>query len=164
MSHCGSCTACCRIFAIPEIDNKPAGQWCQHCAVGVGCRVYQQRPKVCVDFKCLWLLSREREDPGEHFPEMLRPDQCKVVFSASTNENIMAATTMPGSPDAWQRKPVRKLIGTLVRAGYRVVVGQPASTDRIMFDHRGQRDVKMTPPDQDGMQYNIPTKGADDDR
>ena len=164
MSHCGSCTACCRIFAIPEIDNKPAGQWCQHCAVGVGCKIYEQRPLVCAEFKCLWLQSREREDTRDHFADELRPDRCKVVFSPATNESVMAATTMPGAPNAWQRKPVRALIHKLVRAGYHVVVGQPAATNRIMFDHRGQHDVEMTEPDENGIQWNVPTKGADNDR
>lgn len=151
---CGSCTACCRVYAIPALD-KPAGKWCQHCAIGNGCRIYEERPALCVDFKCLWLQSQSREDKRERLPDELRPDRCKVVFSPSTNPDIMAAITMPGAPLAWQREPVRGLIETMVTNDYRVVVGPPASTRKIMITHRGEREVEMTEPDENGMQWSV---------
>ena len=64
-NHCGTCTACCRVFAIPAL-NKPAGQWCQHCDIGVGCKIYNSRPQTCVEYECLWLQSQKRDDPREH--------------------------------------------------------------------------------------------------
>jgi uncharacterized protein len=158
-NHCGECNACCRVFEIPEI-NKPAGKWCEHCAISKGCTIYEDRPSMCVEFECLWLLSQRRMDPHEQLGPELRPDRCKVVFSPSTNDQIMAATTMPGSPDAWRKPKVRALISTLVKGGGAVVAGSPRSTRRVMIDVNGPREVYMTEPDENGMQWNIPTNGA----
>lgn len=152
--ECGSCTACCRVYAIPTL-NKPAGPWCQHCAIGEGCKIYEERPALCADFKCLWLQSRTREDRREHMPDELRPDRCKVVFSPTTNEAIMSAVTMPGAPLAWQRGPVRDVIGKMIASRMRVVIGPPASIRKTMLDERGEREVEMTEPDENGMQWSV---------
>ena len=154
MNHCGTCTACCRVFAIPEI-KKAAGVWCKSCTVGVGCQIYEQRPKPCVEFECLYLQARTRDDIRDHLPDELRPDRCKVVFHPTTDPEVMAATTMPDSPDAWRRKPVKKLIDRMVAAGYRVAVGGPASATRTLITSTGERTQRMTPPDENGMQFNI---------
>ena len=156
MNHCGECTACCRVFAIAEMPEKKAGDWCKHCAVGKGCKVYDERPRTCEEFSCLWLMSQKRSDPRERLAPELRPDRSKVVFSPSTDETIMAATLMPNAPAAHHRRDVQALIGTMVRNGVRVVVGTPAATTRIMFDRDGSHEVYMTEPDEDGMQWNIP--------
>ena len=156
MNHCGECTACCRVFAIAEMPEKKAGDWCQHCAVGKGCKVYAERPPTCVQFECLWLLSQKRSDPRERLAPELRPDRSKVVFSPSTDPSIMAATLMPNAPAAHHRRDVQALIGTMVRNGMRVVVGTPAATTRMMFDQQGNHEVYMTEPDDDGMQWSIP--------
>ena len=156
-NHCGTCTACCRVFEVPEVKSK-AGDWCQHCNIGKGCNIYDARPKTCRDFECLWLMSQSRTDPREVLPPELRPDRCKVVFSPSTNENIMAATILPGSSAAMDRKSVLSLIHTLVNGGGNVVVGLPRSTERTMFTPQGAHTVYMTEPDEDGMQWNIATK------
>jgi len=157
MNHCGSCTACCRVFDIAELQ-KPAGKWCDHCAIGSGCTIYEARPKACVEFECLFLLSQKRDDAREHLPLSLRPDKCKVVFAPSTNENVVAALTMPGAPLAWERKDVRALIDTLVNGpgNFAVVAGAPGALRRTLIDRDGQREVRMTPPDENGMQFNIP--------
>ena len=154
-NKCGSCTACCRIFDIPEL-SKPAGKWCEHCEIGRGCQIYDSRPSVCKQFECFWLLSQEREDPRERLEAELRPDKCKVVFSPSTNDHIMAATTMPGSPMAWQHPGVLTLIKRFTKGGMRVVVGAPRSTVRRMFGPDGVHEVHMTEPDDNGVQWNIP--------
>lgn len=156
-NHCGTCTACCRVFDIPQLE-KPAGEWCHNCAIGKGCKVYETRPTVCVEFECLWLQSQQRSDPGEALPLALRPDKCKVVFGPSTDPNVMAALTMPGTPTAWRRKDVRALIDLLVRNNndYAVVCGAPRSTRRTHISRNGEKEVRMTEPDSDGIQWSIP--------
>jgi hypothetical protein len=141
------------VYAIPSLD-KPAGVWCKHCAVGVGCKIYEQRPALCVDFKCLWLQSQERE-LDERQPLELRPDKCKVVFSPTTKDGLFAAMVMPGSPDAWRKGPAARLIALMIKNGLRVVAGLPASTTKVMIDQYGERDVKLTEPDENGMQWSI---------
>jgi hypothetical protein len=78
-----------------------------------------------------------------------------VVFSPTTNPDIMSAITMPGAPLAWQREPVREVIGKMIASGMRVVVGPPASTRKTMVDKRGEREVEMTEPDETGMQWSV---------
>lgn len=146
---CGTCTACCRVFAIPEF-KKPAGKWCQHCSIGVGCTVYQHRPRVCVDFSCVWLEAQLR---GVGLPEEARPDNCKVVFSPTTKEGLIAGTVMPGYPDAWRKGAARRMIDRMLSGGMSVVVGLPASTHRVMIDRYGEREVEMSEPDENGMQW-----------
>ena len=58
-NRCGSCTMCCRVFAISEFD-KPADKWCKHCAMGKGCTIYETRPERCQTYECLWLQSQNR--------------------------------------------------------------------------------------------------------
>lgn len=159
-NHCGTCTACCRVFAIAEMPKKKAGQWCEHCAIGKGCKVYDDRPETCRTFECLWLLSQGREDPREQLPPDMRPDRCKVVFSPSTDPSIMAGTVLPGANDPLKHNGVRSLIGDLTRNGMRVVVGLPAATRRTMYDRNGLHEVRMTEPDENGMQWNIPERNS----
>ena len=154
-NHCGTCTACCRVFDIPEL-KKPAGTWCQHCAIGKGCKVYDDRPQMCREFECLWLMSQKRPDPREHMKPGMRPDKCKVVFSPSTDPSIMAGTVMPGANDPMKHQGVRNAVENLVRNGARVVMGFPLSTTRRMYDRDGSHIVHMTEPDSQGIQWNIP--------
>lgn len=158
-NHCGTCTACCRVYAIPEFA-KPAGPWCKHCDVGKGCKIYDSRPERCVGFECLWLAS-QKQNVTAALPPELRPDKCKVVFAPSTNEQIMTAITMPGRPDAWRAKPVTWLIERLNRAGLSVAVG-PTDADAqtvIKPDGREYR-VRLSPPDKDGMRWSIQERHA----
>lgn len=147
---CGTCTACCRVFSIPKLD-KPAGKWCEHCAIGVGCKIYDNRPDTCIDFKCMWLESFEH---GFGFTEEMRPDRCKVVFGATTNPFIISATTMHAADDSWRKGPARVIIDQIISSGMRVVVGSPTSLTKIMVDKSGEYEVEMTEPDENGIQWN----------
>ena len=151
-NHCGSCTACCKVYAIPE-TKKRAGEWCGDCAIGKGCKIYATRPKSCVDFECLWLQSQSREHPHERLAPELRPDRSKVVLAPSTNPNIMGATTMPGSPDAWKRPAMHALLASFVKAGIGISIGPPSALRHLVWTRKGLREVEMTPPDENGMQW-----------
>jgi len=59
---CGDCNLCCKL---PSFDSgmfeknnihvfKKDYTWCKHCEIGVGCKIYSQRPSACRDFSCLW--------------------------------------------------------------------------------------------------------------
>ena len=64
---CGTCTMCCKVYRIP-ILNKQEGKWCAHCAIGSGCRIYEDRPEQCRSFVCLWL--QDVTMPPEWKPEI----------------------------------------------------------------------------------------------
>lgn len=70
-TSCGDCTACCRIFAIAEI-NKPQHVTCKHLC-GTLCEIYEKRPRECAEYFCGWrqglITGIER-----------RPDKWGVVF------------------------------------------------------------------------------------
>jgi hypothetical protein len=123
---CGSCTACCRVYAIREL-NKPTGTWCQHCAIGKGCKIYAERPKPCVEFACEWLHSQTGEGititingtAAGPMPLEMRPDRCKVVFGF-LSDDLMSAKLMPGS-----------------------LVGLPGAMIRTLIDRYGEYEVEM---------------------
>lgn len=78
--ECGSCSLCCFLPRIEEL-NKPPNKWCQHCNPGPkGCTVYNNRPAdVCNVYECGWLQDRK----GEVFPDQMRPDLSHVLFAPS---------------------------------------------------------------------------------
>ena len=53
--NCGNCNMCCKL---PEINfkelKKKSFEWCKHCEIGVGCKIYDTRPKGCRKFYCFW--------------------------------------------------------------------------------------------------------------
>jgi hypothetical protein len=52
---CESCTVCCNIYAIPEI-NKTEYEHCKHCDVGKGCNIQEAKPKQCSQYYCGWRI------------------------------------------------------------------------------------------------------------
>jgi len=50
---CDGCTLCCKLPALPALQ-KEAYEWCKHCDVGVGCKIYKDRPLDCQAFECFW--------------------------------------------------------------------------------------------------------------
>ena len=108
MLGCGDCTMCCKLVGVQELD-KPRDTWCEHCEIGKGCSIYEDRPQSCDDFECLWLQSQSKSDPmGEH----LRPDRCKVVLGATTKGNVQAFVD-PGRADAYKTGAMGRLLGAM---------------------------------------------------
>jgi len=113
-NHCGECTACCFTLYIDDGPfKKPSNTWCNNCADGFGCKVYQQRPKACRSFKCEWLLSQERNDK---MIAALRPDRCGAIFTSDRTNHDPLIIECHGTPDqhAWA------WINEMQRVGYKV--------------------------------------------
>lgn len=70
--ECGECTLCCKVLPVGELKS-PAGEYCKHCTIGVGCSIYSQRPKVCRDFLCSYAQV-------SNVSIELRPDKCGAIF------------------------------------------------------------------------------------
>lgn len=73
---CGSCTACCEALAIQlPWGDKPQYKPCEKLKQGSNkaCGVYDERPEVCVRFRCLWL-----EGLGDNKD---RPDKSGLVLN-----------------------------------------------------------------------------------
>ena len=60
---CGDCNMCCKLPNINKtyfkdtIFKKDSFEWCKHCEIGVGCKVYKDRPKTCKDYQCTFLCG-----------------------------------------------------------------------------------------------------------
>jgi hypothetical protein len=94
---CGSCSLCCKVMAIPEVES-PAGEWCRHCRPGNGCGLYPNWPPVCRDFFCMWQFTAEI---GPHW----YPAKSKMVLCSELNGARIAAHVDKNFPGAWRRSP-----------------------------------------------------------
>lgn len=83
---CGGCTACCKT---PDIDTpdfkKPLGIWCEHCNIGRGCKIYENRPLPCRTFVCQWLLGTGSEAE--------RPDRAGFMLDFVSKGGIAEVNT-----------------------------------------------------------------------
>jgi hypothetical protein len=113
---CGSCTVCCKLISVKEL-NKPAGTPCQHCNIGRGCAIYQDRPHSCRAWSCGWLVTPDMRDE-------YRPDRCGFVLMAPlTNGKALQLSV------DWKRireKPrlkntMQKFVDAVTRSGTSVV-------------------------------------------
>ena len=94
---CGTCTMCCKVYRIP-ILNKQEGKWCTHCAIGSGCRIYEDRPEQCRSFVCLWLQDMT-------MPPEWKPEISKMVLSIYPTTGFIYVQVDPGTPFAWRKEP-----------------------------------------------------------
>jgi uncharacterized protein len=109
---CGTCTMCCKIMGVPDMEPEPkqAHKWCQHCLIGKGCGIYDARPSSCREFECLWL----KDTRGIFKPED-RPDKTGVVLQVVAQGVI--AQCEPSRPTAWRGEKVLPYLKGLARGG-----------------------------------------------
>jgi hypothetical protein len=127
--ECGGCTACCKVLKIdvPEL-KKFAAVLCDHCVLGVGCRIYEERPKVCQGWYCGWRRLR-------YLNEDWRPDRCGVLIDIVGGEGQGIPAGFPqvalkfdviDSPRVLEWDPLLKFIGSEIQHGRPVFLGIPA--------------------------------------
>jgi hypothetical protein len=109
-NHCGTCTLCCKALGIEELD-KPPEQWCSHCHIGHGCKVYATRPASCNTYECVWLTCKNN---GNDIPDELRPDRCHTIIDYQGQEKIHHVRCDPHRTDAWRNPKVQALIKSLL--------------------------------------------------
>jgi len=74
--ECGSCSACCTVLGVHEIE-KGIYDTCRHVCES-GCAIHAERPGSCRSFECQWLRGVLEVDGG--IDAQLRPDVCGVIF------------------------------------------------------------------------------------
>jgi hypothetical protein len=94
---CGPCTLCCKLLFVEAI-HKPVNKWCQHCAIGRGCGVYETRPEECRDFYCGFMTL-------PHLGEEWRPSNSKLIVCVETGGNSIFVNVDPTRPDVWKSEP-----------------------------------------------------------
>jgi hypothetical protein len=117
---CGTCTLCCRLLPVRELE-KPRDRWCSHCVKESGCGIYDERPRGCREWSCLWL-----QRPGD-LPEHLRPDRCKVIVDVTKtgDPQHFMLWVHPDYPDAYKAPEFQRLMQIARDAGLHtyIVVG-----------------------------------------
>jgi hypothetical protein len=95
--------------------KKPANVWCQHCEIGVGCKIHGEHPPTCKAFECLWLID-------EHWPDSVKPDQSHVVMSATLDGERLVANVDATRPNAYKTGEMGRLLYKVSQAIDVVVV------------------------------------------
>jgi hypothetical protein len=94
---CAACTLCCTVLTIATL-NKPANTPCPHCALNIGCTIYDARPAECGAFHCAWLFVPDID-------EKWRPAESGMVLHFDDAMGRMQVHVDPDRPDAWRREP-----------------------------------------------------------
>ena len=127
---CAGCTMCCRIFGIPELQ-KPRHQWCSHCEIGVGCKIYDERPASCREFVCGYLV-----DGG--VPEHWKPSKSRMVLTSEDSGRRLVIHVDTSRPDAWKKAPyyaeIKRLAATAARNRRQVIVWQGENAIAVLPD------------------------------
>lgn len=122
---CGTCTLCCKVMGIPEIKKRPWEQ-CPHVGPvngGMGCTIYEDRPRSCRQFICGWLL-----DPNMG-PD-LKPEVCHVLTYQRVGQHIVANCDSD-YPDAWRKPNVLQFLHRLAHYNapkFKVIVMEKGRT------------------------------------
>lgn len=127
---CGSCTLCCELLPIPEI-KKPASVLCSNCTINKGCNIYNNRPKSCKNFDCLYLQSDDMDIS-------LRPNECGVMFEKVTTK-IYFGTESSKNAGSWKDLNVFNYIKSLNDEGITVVISSFTNTPTEFFLAEGHK-------------------------
>lgn len=109
--ECGDCTLCCKLLGVKEL-NKPAHEWCKHCDIGKGCRIYTQRPNECQNFTCMWWAGMT--------PEELKPDKVHAVFTMTGDK--ITVDVDKHRKDVIEKGVVKEYVDLLLKNGKRVEI------------------------------------------
>lgn len=115
---CGSCTLCCKVFPVPELE-KAAGKWCKHIEHGLGCGIHESRPPVCRGFFCQWVLNPV-------FGPEWKPERSKFVMTNYQGSESLMVMVDPNFPGAWRNEPyltgLRATAEAAMKQGEQVIV------------------------------------------
>jgi hypothetical protein len=94
---CGSCTLCCKLMFVPEL-NKPADVMCSYAAAGKGCTIHERRPGFCHQYFCGWRL-----DPN--IDALWKPEISGFLLSINLYYGALMVMVDPERPLAWKMQP-----------------------------------------------------------
>ena len=91
--ECGDCNLCCKLPGMKFMKPpKPSYQWCNHCDIGVGCKIYKTRPQNCKDFICLYLGGLTNLKPnrcGFFIYQERKDSKDKKILTIMSEEHIL---------------------------------------------------------------------------
>jgi hypothetical protein len=82
--ECGSCTKCCEGYVSGEAHGHrfSLGNPCFFLIKDKGCTIYEDRPKMCSKFRCLWL-------DDEDVPDYVKPIASGTILMKWPNSNVL---------------------------------------------------------------------------
>ena len=136
MRQCGSCTLCCKVLGVGEL-NKPKGQWCPHCSIGVGCGIYKQRPTECINFDCSWLLGKVPEDLKPNMTNVVLADLQLDVERANPgiklDDPVIIVYSDPDTPDAYKTGKMQEYLDSLLKQGIALIIVR--GDEKLLMKH-----------------------------
>ena len=81
---CEGCTKCCEGYLTADVAGEiiGAGKACSKVIPGVGCSIYQDRPKdPCRGFQCFWRAS-------EIMPKEFKPSEVGVIVTSQERDGV----------------------------------------------------------------------------
>lgn len=124
MRNCGSCTLCCTLTRVPELD-KAEGTKCRYCEQG--CSIYENRPESCRKFKCVWL--------ADGLPLGLRPDRCNVMFEHLDGSASYVGMVEKGKR-GWKRE-AEDYANSVLAEGFSVIMNVGVGEQRYIKTVKG---------------------------
>ena len=107
--QCGSCSVCCTVGEVPELE-KPAYVSCKHIKTNEcgSCSLYNSSnlPKVCASYRCSWLngWGTDRD----------RPDKNNVMITMNMLENQIYFTAIELEEKAIFSFPAKTMLEDIV--------------------------------------------------
>jgi len=98
---CGTCSLCCTVMAVAEIE-KPRNTRCCHLNTLGRCAVYPTRPDSCRQFSCTWLLGM--------LPKALSPERIHAVGDTNLAGDALVFHVDPRFPRAHERGVFKQFI------------------------------------------------------
>lgn len=84
--ECGDCTKCCEGSLVLTVKGNGINKSnpCHFVSMNKcnGCNIYEERPDVCRDFECEWLID-------SNIPEWLRPTQSGIIMIKQEHDNVI---------------------------------------------------------------------------
>ncbi len=119
---CGECTLCCTVLRVDAL-RKLGGLACTHLVSEAGgCGIYQDRPRICRSYRCLWLQGGLEEDD--------RPDRLGAVLDLVSEVGTPRLAVRELTPGASDENPrLRAIIGR-----YRAAIPVRISDVRAVMD------------------------------
>ena len=69
--NCGDCNLCCKLPHIPKTYfkdttfEKKSFEWCKHCDISSGCKVYKDSPQTSKNFEIMYLIGMQLNRPNK---------------------------------------------------------------------------------------------------
>jgi hypothetical protein len=129
--QCGKCTLCCKLLDLPWVDS-PAGLWCKHCDIGVGCKIWNDGiPIDCFNYQCVY-------NELDNLPIQLRPDNCKIIFE-NVDGSIFLGTMHPDYNNAYKQVIIKTQVEILLKRKISVVFTSSTIDKSLIFPSQGRQ-------------------------